>query len=182
MKSEKLKVKIHQLLNLFLFTLFIFNFSLLTIHSQDDPPKDVAPAPEKILFESEENALKKENGIKARTELSLKFMNVRLANAQDLVQKPKFKDALNELGSYQKLLEDALSFLKKNNTESGKVKNNLMRLEMILRKHTVALENIRREMPYKFGWHVEKLMKYIDDAREEAIEPLYDNNVVKINP
>jgi hypothetical protein len=72
--------------------------------------------------------------------------------------------------------------LKKNNTESGKVQNNLKRLEMILRKHTIALENIRREMPYKFGWHVEKLMKYIDDAREKAIEPLYGTNVVKINP
>ncbi len=164
--------------------IFTFAFLIFTFHAfgQDDPPKDVSPAPVKTLHESEEKALKNETGIKSRTDLSVKLMEARLANAQEFIKKPSFQQALNELGSYQTLLEDALNFLKKNDSENGKVQNNFKKLEIILRKHTTQLELVRREMPYKFAWHVGKLMKAVRDARSEAIEPLYSDTIVKTNP
>jgi hypothetical protein len=108
-------------------------------------------------------------------------MDARLYKAQELVDKPKFKEALNELGSYQLLLEDAFNFLKSNDIEKDKVLNTLKKFEIILRKHTTRLESIRREMPYKYSWHVGKLMIFLEDTRESALEPLYSDKVVKKN-
>jgi hypothetical protein len=165
------------------FLLFTFYFLLFTFAAfgQDDPPKDVAPYPEKVFSDDEKKALNDETGIKTRTDLSLRFMDTRLSNALFLAQKPNFKEALSHLGTYQLLLEDALKFLKSNDTEKDKVQNTLKKFEITLRKHTTRLEIIRREMPYKYGWHVERIMKLLDDARDSALDPLFSDSVVKTN-
>lgn len=178
MKSKKSHRILQHWFLILPFTFYLFTFAAF---GQDDPPKDVVPYPEKIFSDEETKALKEANGIKNRTELSLRFMDIRLANALFLAQKPSFKLALNDLGSYQLLLEDALKFLKSNDTEKDKVQNTLKKFEMTLRKHTNRLEIIRREMPYKYGWHVERIMKVLDDARDSALDPLFSDNIVKTN-
>jgi DNA repair ATPase RecN len=147
--------------------------SLLTIYSQDEPPTDLVIAPEISLSESESKILNPEKNIKKRTQLSIETMEIRLKSAESFNQTPKFKEALAELGSYQALLEDSYKFLEMNNLKSDKVQNNFKKLELILKKHTSRLEIIRREMPYKFGWHVGKLMKLVREIRTKAIEPLF---------
>jgi hypothetical protein len=151
-----------------------------TVFAQDEIPSDVAAAPEKILSEVEKKALEIKD-VKKRTKLSIELMETRLRTAEMLVQIPKFQDALKEIGAYQGLLEDSFKFLEQNDLKSEKVQDNFRNLELVLRKQMTRLELIRREMSYKYGWHVQKLMKFVREVRAKAVEPLFSDTVVPEN-
>ncbi len=175
MKAQNLKLRKklqHRImfLALLIFYFLLFNF---TIFAQEEPPIDVVPAPEVLLSKAESKNLDLEKNIKKRTELSLEIMESRLKNAEIFNGQPKFKEVLSELGSYQALLEDSFKFLEMNDLKNDKVQNNIKKLEITLKKHSTRLELIRREMPFKFGWHVGKLMKLVRQIRTKAIEPLF---------
>ncbi len=150
------------------------------IFAQDEIPSDVAAAPEKTLSEAEKKALEIKD-VKKRAKLSIELMETRLRTAEMLVQVPKFQDALKEIGAYQGLLEDAFSFLEQNDLKSEKVQDNFRNLELVLRKQMTRLELIRREMSYKYGWHVQKLMKFVREIRAKAVEPLFSDTVMPDN-
>jgi hypothetical protein len=160
------------------FVLFSVCCLPLIVFAQDEIPADVAAVPEKTFSESEKKALDTEKNVKKRTQLSIELMEARLRNSEALVQEPKFQQALNEIGVYQGLLEDSFNFLEQNDLKSGKVQDNFRRLELVLRKHITRLELIRREMSYKYGWHVQKLMKFVREIRAKAVEPLFSDSVV----
>ena len=172
-QSLKIKEKLQHrtmFLALLIFYFLLFNFATF---AQEEPPIDVVPAPEVLLSKTEIKDLDSEKNIKKRTQLSLEIMEIRLKNAETFNGQPKFKEVLSELGSYQALLEDSFKFLEMNDLKNEKVQNNIKNLEITLKKHTSRLELIRREMPFKFGWHVGKLMKLVRQIRSKAIEPLF---------
>jgi DNA repair ATPase RecN len=160
--------------------LFVAYFLPETAFAQDEIPSDVATLPDKTFSEAEKKALDIKD-VKKRTKLSISLMETRLSNAETLVQHPKFQDALNEIGVYQGLLEDSFEFLEKNDLKNQKVQDNFRNLELVLRKHTNRLELIRREMSYKYGWHVSRLMKFVRVIRAKAVEPLFSDSVVPNN-
>jgi hypothetical protein len=163
-----------------LFSLFFIQLALII--AQDQKPDGVVDAPEVQLSEDEKKKLDAEKGVRKRTELSFILMESRLKSAEDLAQQPKFQDSLVNVIGYKTLLDDAVGFLEKSDTENDKVQNNLKRLEMILRKHITRLELIRRDMPYKYGWHVGESIKYVRKIRAKAIEPLFDDSVLPDKP
>ena len=146
----------------------------------DEPPKDAAPPPLKILSKEEKKLLEEETNSKKRTQLSLDLMENRLKAAETSLAENKFQQTINELGGFQALLENALNYLeqKENN---NKTDYNFKRLEIGLRRTVPRLEIIRRELPYKYGFYVQKLQKYVRDARAKAVEPLFGNSVVPDN-
>lgn len=175
MKTQSLKFKERLQHRIMFLALLIFYFLLFIFvaFAQEEPPIDVVPAPEVLLSKTESNDLDSEKNIKKRTQLSLEIMETRLKNAEIFNGQPKFKEVLSELGSYQALLEDSFKFLEMNDLKNEKVLSNIKKLEITLKKHTTRLELIRREMPFRFGWHVGKLMKLVRQIRSKAIEPLF---------
>jgi hypothetical protein len=153
----------------------------LTVFAQDEIPGDVAAVPDKTFSESEKKSLDGEKNVKKRTQLSIDLMEARLRTTEMLVQEPKFQEALNEIGIYQGLLEDSFSFLERNDLKNDKVQENFRKLEIVLRKHITRLELIRREMTYKYAWHVQKLMKFVREVRAKAVEPLFSDTVLPNN-
>lgn len=158
--------------------LFSVCYLPLAVLAQDEIPPDVAMVPDITIPEAEKNSLEAEKDVKKRTKLSINLMESRLKTSEMLVQEPKFQEALNEIGVYQGLLEDSFNFLEKNNVKSDKVQDNFRNLELVLRKHMTRLELIRREMSYKYGWHVQKLMKLVREIRSKAVEPLFSDSVI----
>ena len=170
----------HISLNLLLFLLFPVCLCL-SINAQENIIKDGVPPPLSIVSKSEETQLDAESNLKKRTELSIELMESRLKKAEMFSTEKKYKETLDELGGFQAIMRNTLGFLQKNDNGKGKVLNNFKRFEINLRKFVPRLELVRRMMPEKFGFHVVQLMKSVRKARANAIEPLFDDNVVSDN-
>lgn len=144
----------------------------------DDKPKDLVPPPLAVVSKGEKEQLEAQTDIKKRTELAVELMDARLIKATEFSSKNQYKESLDELGGFQALLRNAFNFLKRNDNGSKKVLNNFKRFEITLRGFIPRLEIIRREMPVKYGYHVRNLMKFVREARADAVEPLFDDTVV----
>lgn len=162
---------------------FLFAVCCPAILAQTDeidaaPPADVAPPPMTILSKSEKQQLDGEENIKKRTQLCIDLMDSRLKAAEGLIEQSKFQESINELGGFQALLENALNYLNRHDNDSSKVDYNFKRLEIGLRQTVSRLEMVRRGMPFKYGYYVLRLQKFVRDARAKAIEPLFSDTVV----
>jgi hypothetical protein len=139
---------------------------------------DVAPPPMKLISKEEKQQLEAEPNVKKYTQLALELMETRLKNAETLTTENNYREALNTLGGFQILLENTLGFLSRNNIESDKVQTNLKKLEISLREKTSRLEIMRRAMPSRYAFYVQKLIRIVRDARSKAVEPLFSDTVV----
>jgi hypothetical protein len=147
----------------------------------DDEPKDLVPPSPKMFSQEEKKQLEAQNDAKKRTELSLDFMEARLKKAETATTEEDYRAALDALAGFHALLDDSLKFLARNNNENRKVLNSFKTLEITLRKQTPRLEVVRRGMPFKYGWYVQRLIKAVRDARSKAVEPLFGDTVVPEN-
>jgi len=158
--------------------LFANCFLIVAQGQTDDLPHDAAPPPLRVISKDERKVLDGEKNLKKRTQLSLELMEARLKNAEQLVSQNKFQDTINELGSFQALLEGALNHLERHDDGSNKSSFNFKRLEIGLRQTIPRLELVRREMPFKYGYYVQRLQKFVREARAKAVEPLFGNTVL----
>ncbi len=166
-----------------LLALFILLAALVTplaaFAQQDEPPADAAPPPLKVISKDERKLLYDQSNLKKRTQLSLDLMETRLKNAEQFAATEKFQDSINELGGFQALLENALSYLNHNDNGSDKIDYNFKRLEIGLRRTVARLEIVRRGLPFKYGFYVQKLQKVVREARAAALEPLFDDSATQ---
>lgn len=158
--------------------LFAAHCLTFAVNAQEEKPKNLVPPPLNIISKGEKSQLEAETDIKKRTQLSIELMDARLLNATEFSSKSQYRESLDELGGFQAILRDAFNFLKRNDNGKKKVLNNYKRFEINLRQFMPRLEIIRREMPVRYGYHVRSLMKYVRDARADAVEPLFDDSVL----
>jgi hypothetical protein len=159
--------------------LLVSNCLLSAASAQDDDkPKDLVPPPLAIVSKDEKERLEAETDVKKHTETAIQLMDARLLKATELSSKNQYKESLDELGGFQAILRNAFNFLKRNDNGSKKVLNNFKKFEINLRAFVPRLEIIRREMPIRYGYHVRTLMKYVRDARADAVEPLFDDSIL----
>lgn len=158
------------------FTLLLSSFSILG-QETDEMPADVVPPPIKILSKDEKTTLESQgSNIKKRTKVSLELMDARIEKAEKSQIASDFKQTLDELAGFNAILDNTLSFLIK--TDSGKSDRSFINFEIYLRKQIPRLEAIRREMPFKYGYHVGKIMRSVREARSKAVEPIFDDSVI----
>jgi hypothetical protein len=145
-----------------------------------DLQNDFAPPPVRTVTKEEASHLNEETDVKRRTKLALELMGTHLSEAERLSSNQDFDGMFRALGGFHGLLDNTLDFLVKHDTSNGRVLDNLKRLEIGLRAFTPRLEGIRRDLPIRYEDYVQNLMKYVRDARERAIEPMFGNSVVPI--
>jgi hypothetical protein len=162
-----------------LFVLFVL--CQINLAQREKPPIDSAPPPLKILSKSEKSQLDAEKDIRKRTRLALELLEARLAKAEDLNSKEEYKNMFNELGGYHALVDYTITFLKRNNTGRGRSLDNFKRLEISLRRQITRIEIIRRDLPARYDFYVQGLVRKLRDARSRAVEPLFGNTVVPDN-
>lgn len=165
---------------LFLFLFISVAFAVST-NAQENLLKDTVPPPLSIISKGEGEQLKVQTDMKKRTELALNLMQNRLMKAETLSNEKKFRESLDELGGFQAIMSDAMVYLQRKNTGSGKVLSSFKRFEITLRGFVPRLEVMRRLMPDKFGYHVVQLMKSVRRTRSTAVEPLFSDSIVDDN-
>lgn len=155
----------------------IFGFTIVS-EAQTKPIQDIAPPPLTILSDGEKNRLKAESDIKDRTKLAIELMESRITSSESLCDQKLFRESLDELGNFQALITDTLTYLNRNNVGQKKVQYNYKRLDINLRQLLPRLELLRRKMPYRFGYHVKNVMKYVSNTRTKATDSLFANTVL----
>lgn len=165
------------------FSFLFFTFSLLLCFSisaqppADDRPEDLVPPPLNIISEDEQEKLEAEDKMKERTKLALEFMEARIIKSEELLKSEDYTESLNQLGYFQGIIIDTMKFLKRNQNDKAVLKH-YKKLEMSLRDFMPRLELIRREMPYKYGYHVKYMLFFVRDTRSKALNPLFDDTVL----
>src|SRR5262249_26184725 len=127
----------------------------------------------------EKDQLAAEAGIKDRTVLYLDLMEVRLKSAEDLSSKDDFNSALTQFGSYEGLMEKMMADLTDEN-KNGKALWSFKKIELTLRQHSFRIEAVRRVMPFKYGFHLNRLQKVLRKNRADATESLFSDSVVRL--
>jgi len=169
-----------KLIVLTFFLFFGFIAASMAQEPTDDP--DAEPPPLRILSKQEKQLLDAETEVKRHTSVALELMNKRIENAESSNSSGHFDEMYKELGSFHALMDDALHFLTKQETDSGRVLNNFKKLEIGLRAFQPRLETIRRDLSSRYEPYIRTLIKYIHEAREKAIEPMFGNTVVRDRP
>ncbi len=196
-KNKKLKINSHIVLSnnyklnsltekttrFFTFYLLLFTFSFLLLQpafgqeDYDDAPEDLVPPPLNFINKDEQKQLEAETKMKERTKLALELMDAKLIKSEEYVKQEDYQESLNQIGQFQGILINTLKFLKFNEDSRG-VDKNFKKLEITLRDFMPRLELIRREMPYKYGYHVKRMLSFVRDARTKALNPLFDDTVL----
>lgn len=140
-------------------------------------PEGVVPPPLNLISKEERTKLEAETKLKKRTKLALEFMDARLAKSEESLGREEFQESLDQLGRFQALIRLTAGTLKRNEERKGSFKN-YKRFEMTLREFIPRLELIYRKMPYKYGYHVGRMIDFVRDVRENALDTFYDDNVV----
>lgn len=142
---------------------------------------DDVPPPTIALSKTEAAQLKTEIDLKERTILCLQFANSRLQQAETLTTNADFQNALSELGGYQAVIDDSLSYLKNLKNDSKKVRDNVKRLEIALRGHAPRLETIRRSTPFQYALRLKPILNFAREARSRALNLFFSDTVVPGN-
>ncbi|MFL6374609.1 MAG: hypothetical protein ACJ73D_08095 [Pyrinomonadaceae bacterium] len=148
------------------------------IFAQDDDT-DAAPPPIAIVPKNDKAELASEATLKDRAKISLTLMDGHIAAAEKLSNEHDPNGAFKELGMFEGLMDDSVTYLAKNDTNNGKTLDALRKLEIGLRAFMPRLETIRRILPMNCDDYVRKLMAHLRDARDRAIDPMFSDNVVK---
>ena len=145
--------------------------------SQD--PDDPAPPPLKLLSKTERAQLNLKTDLKERTNLALQLMDSRLKSAEKFRVDENYSLMYAELGGFHALMDNTLDYLLHDRGNEGKCLSSLKKFEIGLREFVPRVESVRRESPLNFEPYILKLLKYISDDREKAIQPFFGNTVIQ---
>jgi len=160
------------------FAAAILLFTLPCVAQTQEPDGQEVPPPLKILPTGEKNQLNAETDPKKHTSLALELSEGHLTKAEELVGKEDFESMLKELGSFNAVIDEAVTFIAKNNAGGGKILSSSKKLEIGLRSYSPRLEVMRRDVPSGYEPYLRGLIKAVRNARSKAIEPFFGTTVL----
>lgn len=158
---------------------FVTSFaSVLEARGQDDS-EELAPPPIRAVAKEDQVRLGAETDMKGYTKLAIEFINRRMSEAEALNAKQDLTGMFREFGYLHGLVDTTLDKLIRSSDGSEGSLYNLKRFDLGLRSIIPRIERIRRDLPYSYEPFVRKLIKIIQDAREKALEPMFEDTVVR---
>jgi hypothetical protein len=116
--------------------------------------------------------------VKARTKLSLQLADERLARAAADADADRFEDATNELGVYEAIVADSITFVQASGRTGNKLRDIFKRIEMALRAHVPRLETLRRGLPAAHAVYAKATIEFVREERDQALNAFYDDTVI----
>jgi hypothetical protein len=137
-----------------------------------------APPPMKFISSEDRNQLEAEKDIKKRSRLTIELAEAKLIRAEQLTNEQEFSLVITELGRYQGLVENVLTFLDSFPKDKNKIRDTYKKLEISLRAHIIRIEGIRRITPSEYAENLKKTIEFVRDARDKALNCFYDDTVI----
>ncbi|MBV9960189.1 MAG: hypothetical protein JO360_17315 [Acidobacteria bacterium] len=149
-------------------------------HAQDQllVPNPSAPPPMKFISSTDRTQLSTTHDAKGRLKMCIEMAETRLLRAEQLTVDQRFINATSELGIYQAIIEDALSYLGQQKVNSDKTRDLYKRLEIQLRADATRIEAIRRVTPSDYAVHVKAIRDFADNARTNALNAFFSDTVL----
>jgi hypothetical protein len=141
-------------------------------------PQMQAPPPMKFISRDERAQLDGAGDPKSRIRLAIDLADSHLNSAEQDTTRKQFDAAAEELGRYVGLVEDALSFLSKLNSDKGKIRDLYRHLDINLRQQIPRLAVMRRDTPAEYAVNIKAAEDYVREARSNALESFYGHTVV----
>jgi hypothetical protein len=141
-------------------------------------PTPSAPPPMKFISSTERGQLSAAHDAKARVKASMDMAESRILRAEQFTVDQRFTAATTELGIYQAIIEDALTFLGQQKVDSNKTRDLYKHLEIQLRGDATRIESIRRVTPSEFAIHVKAIRDFADNARTNALNAFFSDTVL----
>jgi len=138
-----------------------------------------APPPLKIISREERARIDGANDSKKRLRTTIELAELRLAKAEVLTSGHDFEGATGELGRYEALIEDALSYLSPMPRDKNKTRDLYKRLELALRAHGPRLTAVRRSTPLEHAVWIKGLEEFARKGRTEALNSFYGHTVFR---
>lgn len=155
----------------------------LSQESAAQPQEDVgAPPPMRYIPDALRAQLSAAKDIKARTRLSLELADAQVTRASEHTAADRFEEATRELGIYEALIRDAITFVQKSGPVDNKRRDQYKRIELTLRSHVPRIETIRRSLPAPNAVYARATLDYIRGLRTEALNAFYDDTVIRDLP
>ena len=147
--------------------------------AQPSPTPLTAPPPIKLITKAERLQLDQAGDSKGRIRVTIELAALRLSRAEQLTKQSNRDAAGDEVGSYEALIEDALTFLSGMKRDSNKTRDLCKRLELALRSHGPRLTTMRRETPLEHAVWIKKTEEFARAARTEVLNTFYGHTVVR---
>ena len=168
---------------LFALTGFIFSIAPATPAQDKGLQLLPAPPPFKFVSRSERTQLDSTRDTKMRMRATIEMAEARLSSAEQLTATQHYDAACEQLGSYQGLIENLLSFLNDREPRKDKIRDILKRFELALRAHSPRIEAIRRVTPSEHAVNVKAILDFAYQARTEALNYFFgDASVNAVAP
>lgn len=118
---------------------------------------------------------------KERTRLALAEADARLDAAQQQTTAQQYDAAAAELGVYEAIITDALSFLQSGRND-GHTRDLIKLLEQTLYRQSGRIEAMRRNTPAEFAGNVRAAFNHARDTRSDALNAFYSTTVMREPP
>ncbi|MEZ5308917.1 MAG: hypothetical protein R2684_17360 [Pyrinomonadaceae bacterium] len=138
----------------------------------DELPPGVVPPPLAVVPKDIREKLDAEKDPSDRVKLALGYMDSALAAADASAEKNEYDESLAALGKFRALLQDTMRYLSQY-SQASKALKGYKRFEIGLREFIPSLELIRRNMPPSHGYHAEKIIGEVKDARKKSVEKFF---------
>jgi hypothetical protein len=138
-----------------------------------------APPPIMVIAKEERLQIDAAGDAKARIRVTIDLAAARITRAEQLTKESNYDAAGTEVGSYQALIEDSLTFLNGMKRDSNKTRDLCKRLELALRSHGPRLTTMRRETPLEYAVWLKKAEEFARAARTEVLNTFYGHTVVR---
>lgn len=148
------------------------------VSAQADDPLAVAPPPIRSPAKDDVKKLDDETDIKDRTKLALDMLAQHLTQAETKAAAGDNDGMYADLGYFCGLMNYSLNFLLKYDNEGKQSLSNLKRFDLGLRAMLPRIEILRRNAPTTHEEFVRTLIKYVRDARDKALEPMFGDTVL----
>lgn len=128
---------------------------------------------ENILTEDELLLLSRENDVKDKLELILKFSTVRLNNARVSVQQGQYEVAVAQIKDYSLLCKGVVDDIEQRIKKDGDRKRLFKKLEQRLRIDLGTLNVFRYELPQKYTEEMEPSLELLNRTRDRALSGIF---------
>lgn len=147
--------------------------------AQQQPPRDEGPPPLRYVPQDLRGRLDAERDPKARARLGMLIAEECLTRAEQFADQDQFVSATGQVGVYEAVVADTISFLHKPGRANNKQRDIFKRVEITLRTHVTRLESIRRGLPSQHAVYLRDAIEFVRDHRDKALGTFYDDNVIR---
>jgi hypothetical protein len=149
------------------------------VYAQPRGPQMPAPPPMRLVSLDERAQLTASKDSKARLRTTIEIGEIHLGRAEVLTTEKKFDQALEEVGRYLGLIEDARRVLADLNSDKNSTRDLYRRFDIALRAHVPRLAVLRRTTPTDYASHIKAAEEVARDTRSEALDSFYGHSVLR---